>query len=96
MSRSVVIRATPPWLRGSGSSRWRKRVISGACRSDRRANGERSEPPPCSAPADHDPTFTAVADFYRLLDQEEGKRVELMLDRGGRLIVKQVEIAVLR
>jgi hypothetical protein len=26
----------------------------------------------------------------------EGKRVELMLDRGGRLIVKQVEIASLR
>jgi hypothetical protein len=38
----------------------------------------------------------SVPDYYRLLAQEEGKRVELMLDRGGRLIVKQVEIASLR
>ena len=38
----------------------------------------------------------SVPDFYRLLAQQEGKRAELMLDRGGRLIVKQVEIASLR
>jgi hypothetical protein len=37
-----------------------------------------------------------VADFYRALDREEGKRVELMVYRGGRLIVKQVEIASLK
>ena len=38
----------------------------------------------------------SVDDYYRLLQREQGKRVELMLDRGGRLIVKQVEIASLR